>query len=208
MFRVKICGITSAKDAAMAVSFGADAIGINFYRGSRRCVDVLEAAPIVEAVRGKALPVAVFVNESPATIMDICKDLGIETVQLSGREPPASARALPFRRLKAVHARDGSELEAYAGYPCEAFLLDASAEGEYGGTGRTLDWTKLKLKRHGKPLILAGGLDPGNVAEAIRIIRPDGVDVASGVEASPGKKDPVKLKVFIKKALEGFDIAG
>lgn len=208
MFRVKICGITSAADAAMAVSFGADAVGINFYRGSRRHVPVSEAAPIVAAVRGRAVPVAVFVNELPEAISEVCRTLGIDVVQLSGREPPAVAQRLSFRRIKAVHARDGSELAAYRDYPCEAFLLDAAVEGEYGGTGKTLDWAKLGGFRTEKPLILAGGLTAENVAAAIRAVRPDGVDVASGVESAPGKKDPEKVRAFIKNALKGFDIAG
>jgi phosphoribosylanthranilate isomerase len=208
MFRVKVCGITSAADAVMAVSFGADAVGINFYRGSRRHVPVSEAAPIVAAVRGKAVPVAVFVNELPEAISEVCRTLGIDTVQLSGREPPAAARRLPFRRIKAVHARDGSELASYRDYPCEAFLLDAAVEGEFGGTGKTLDWAKIGEYRAGKPLILAGGLTAENVEAAICAARPDAVDVASGVESAPGKKDPEKVREFIKNALKGFDIAG
>ncbi|NJD61315.1 MAG: phosphoribosylanthranilate isomerase [Deltaproteobacteria bacterium] len=207
MFRIKICGITSAADAAMAVACGADAVGINFYRGSRRHVAASEAAPIVAAVRGKAVPVAVFVNELPEAIAEVCRTLGIDVVQLSGHEPPAVARQLTFRRIKAVHARDGSELAAYRDYPCEAILLDAAVEGEYGGTGKTLDWANIERIRPGKPLILAGGLTAENVTAAILAVRPDGVDVASGVESAPGKKDPEKVKAFIKNAMKGFDIA-
>src|SRR5512146_939366 len=207
MFRIKICGITSAADAAMAVSFGADAVGIDFYRGSPRHVPVSEAAPIVAAVRGRAVPVAVFVNELPEAISEVCRTLGIDVVQLSGREPPAAAQRLPFRRIKAVHVRDGSELSSYRDYPCEAFLLDSAVRGEYGGTGRTLDWEKIGGCRPDKPLILAGGLTAEIVAAAIRTVHPDGVDVASGVEIAPGKKDPEKVKAFIKNALKGFDIA-
>jgi phosphoribosylanthranilate isomerase len=208
MFRVKICGITSAEDAAMAAAFGADAIGINFYKGSRRCVAASEAAPILAAVRGKALAVGVFVNELPEVISSICRELGIDAVQLSGREPPAAARRLPFRRIKAIHVKDGSEPAAHRGYPCEAFLLDAYGRKEYGGTGRTLDWGSLQCAGLGKPWILAGGLTAGNVAAAIRAARPYGVDVASGVESVPGIKDPKKVKSFIKIAKEEFDIAG
>lgn len=207
-FRVKICGVTSAEDAAMAASLGADAVGINFYRGSRRYVPVSEAAPIVAAVRGKAVPVAVFVNELPETIADICRELRIEVVQLSGREPPAVARRLPFRRIKAVHVRDGSEIAAYRNYPCEELLLDADVPGEYGGTGKTLDWSRIAIIDLGKPWLLAGGLTAENVAEAIRLARPAGVDVAGGVESLPGKKDPGKVKCFIQNAKEAFDIAG
>jgi len=208
MFRIKICGITSKEDAAMAASFGADAIGINFYKGSRRYVPMSEAVPMVAAVRGKAIPVGVFVNELPEVIEEVCRRLRIEVVQLSGHEPPAVAQRLSFQRIKAVHVRDGSELAAYGSYPCEAFLLDAAVKGEFGGTGKALDWGKIGGIRPGKPWILAGGLTAGNVAAAIRASRPDAVDVASGVEIIPGKKDPMKVKVFIKNATEEFDIAG
>lgn len=208
MFRIKICGITSAEDAAMAASLGADAIGINFYKGSARYVPMSEAAPIVAALRGRAIPVGVFVNELPEAIEEVCRRLRIEVVQLSGREPPAVAQRLSFRRIKAVHVRDGSELAAYGNYPCEAFLLDTAAKGEYGGTGKAFDWGKIGDARPGKPWILAGGLTAANVAAAIRLTRPNGVDVAGGVEISPGRKDAAKVKSFIKSAMEGFGIAG
>ncbi|MGE5699492.1 MAG: phosphoribosylanthranilate isomerase [Deltaproteobacteria bacterium] len=208
MFKIKICGITSAEDASMAASFGADAIGINFYKGSRRYVPASEAAPIVAAVKGKAVPVAVFVNELPEAIEEVCRRLRIEVVQLSGHEPPAVAMRLKIKRIKAVHVRDGSELVSYGRYPCEAFLLDAAVPGEYGGTGKALDWEKIGRMAPGKPWILAGGLTAGNVAAAIRAARPHAVDVASGVETVPGRKDPMKVKSFINNAKEGFDIAG
>ena len=204
LFRIKICGITTAKDAALAASLGADAIGINFYKGSRRHVPVSEAAPIVAAVRGKAIPVAVFVNELPETIVEVCHLLHIEVVQLSGHEPPAVAQRLKFLRIKTVHVRDGSELFLHRNYPCDAFLLDTSVPGEFGGTGKPFDLGKIEGLKPGKPWILAGGLTAENVAAAIRIARPDGVDVASGVEKSPGKKDPQTLKSFINNAREAF----
>jgi phosphoribosylanthranilate isomerase len=208
MFRIKICGITSAEDAAMAVSLGADAIGINFYKGSRRYVPASEAAPIVAALRGKAVPVGVFVNELPEVIAEVCRKARIEVVQLSGNEPPAAAERLSFHRIKAVHARDGSELAAFRDYPCDAFLLDADVKGEFGGTGVALDWGKIGNPKPGKPWILAGGLTAENVANAIRLTRPNGVDVAGGVETSPGRKDPLKVKRFIDNAKKGFDIEG
>lgn len=204
LFRIKICGITTAGDAALAASLGADAIGINFYKGSRRHVPVSEAAPIVAAVRGKAVPVGVFVNELPETMEEICRLLHIEVVQLSGHEPPAVASRLKFQRIKAVHVRDGSEMFLHRNYPCDAFLLDASVPGEFGGTGKPFDWGKIASMKPAKPWILAGGLNAGNVASAIRIARPDGVDVASGVESTPGKKDPNMMKSFINNAKEAF----
>lgn len=202
--RIKICGITNARDAMLAVSSGADAIGINFYKGSSRHVPVSEAAPIVAAVRGRATPVGVFVNELPEKIEEICKLLHIEVVQLSGHEPPVVASRLKFQRIKAIHIRDGKEMNLHRNYPCDMFLLDASVPGEFGGTGKALDWTRIATMKPGKPWLLAGGLNPGNVAEAISITHPDGVDVASGVEAAPGKKDPNMLKSFIKNAKDAF----
>lgn len=208
LFRIKICGITGAADAALAVSLGADAIGINFYKGSRRHVPVSEAAPIVSAVRGKAVTVAVFVNELPETMEEICRLLHIQVVQLSGNEPPAVASRLKFKRIKAVHVRDGSELFVHRNYPCDAFLLDASVPGEFGGTGKCFDWGKIAAMKPAIPWILAGGLDAGNVASAIMMALPDGVDVASGVESAPGKKDPEMMRLFINNAKKAFEIIG
>lgn len=206
MFRIKICGITSAEDAAMAASLGADAIGINFYKGSRRYVPASEAAPIIAALRGKAVPVGVFVNELPEVIEEVCRRVRIEVVQLSGNEPPSVAQRLSLQRIKAVHVRDGSELAAYRNYPCEAFLLDTDVKGEFGGTGIALDWGRIGNPNPGKPWILAGGLTAENVANAIRLTRPYGVDVAGGVETTPGRKDPLKVKRFINIAKKAFDI--
>ena len=212
MFRIKICGITSPRDAEMAAELGADAVGVNFYRGSRRCISREEAARIVRSVKDRILVVAVFVDESPAVIVPLCRDLGIGAVQLAGDEPAEQARSLPLRRIKTVRPAAGGSFEPGAGYPCEALLLDAGVRGEYGGTGVAVDWESAaawaaavrKEPSAGRPCILAGGLNPGNVAAAIRFVRPDGVDVASGVEAAPGAKDPRKLEAFIRNAREGF----
>jgi len=204
MFRVKICGITTAKDAMLAESLGADAIGINFHRGSKRFVSPADAVPILAALRGKAVPVAVFVNEAPELIEEVCRKLRIDMVQLSGDEPQVIAKRIALRRIKAIHLREGLEVGAFENYPCEAFLVDADVPGEFGGTGKRLDWEGIGGAKLGKPWILAGGLTPGNVLHAIHLARPYGVDVASGVEDQPGKKDPVKLKYFIMNAMKGL----
>jgi phosphoribosylanthranilate isomerase len=210
MFRIKICGITSAEDAAEAASLGADAIGINFYKGSKRYVPPGSAPPIVSAVRGRAAVVGLFVNEAPETIGEVCMRLGIDIVQLAGDESPSDASRIAFRRIKVVRLREGEGISSYRDYPCESFLLDAYVPGEYGGTGKVLDWERIgtEFKAPGKPWFLAGGLTPQNVTEAILLARPDGVDVAGGVEIRPGKKDYDKLKSFIHNARKGFDIAG
>lgn len=222
MFRIKMCGVTSPGDAVLAVEAGADAVGINFFRESVRYVAPDAAAQIVEAIRDRATAVAVFVNESPEKIAQICVKLGIGVVQLSGREPAASAARIRYPVIKAVHMGEGSGLDAFRDYPCRAFLFDASVPGEYGGTGKSLDWEALgratggPLVRFGKgdssgsgrPWMLAGGLTPENVAGAIRTARPFGVDVASGVEAAPGKKDAEKMRAFVDRARGGFGVAG
>ncbi len=209
MFRIKICGVTTVEDAAFAAGAGADAVGVNFFEGSRRYVPPGRAAAIVRAVlAGGATPVGVFVNARPETVAAVCREAGIGVVQLSGDEPPEDAARLPFRRIKAVRVGPGFDVAAVAGYPCEAFLVDAGAPGEFGGTGRTVDWGAVRGAAFGTPWMLAGGLTPENVATAIRRARPGGVDVATGVEERPGRKDAAKVKLFIKNAKKGFESEG
>lgn len=222
MFRIKVCGVTSPEDAAMALDAGADAVGINFYRESVRYVPMPSAAAIVEAIRGKGTAVAVFVNEHPSTIEVICGELGIAAVQLSGHEPAEVAARIRYPVIRTVHVGSGSGLDTFPDYPCAAFLVDAAVPGKYGGTGRSLDWDVLgrtaggpyvrtggeTSSGPGRPWILAGGLTPENVAEAIRMSRPFGVDVASGVESAPGRKDTGKTRAFVENAKKGFGRAG
>ena len=218
MFRIKICGVTRPEDAAHAVACGAEAIGINFFPGSPRFVPAELAAEIVGAVADRAEVVGVFVNESPGAIVALCGRLGIRRVQLHGDEPPGDASRIPLWRMKAVHADRTPDLPALLAYPCEAFLFDAGGKDAYGGTGRELAWGELGERfpevvgERGrgagrKPWLLAGGLTPENVERAILAARPFGVDVASGVESSPGRKDPGKVKTFIERAKAGFRIA-
>lgn len=214
MFRVKICGITRVVDAIAAVESGADAVGINFCRRSPRYVDPSAAGKIVDGVGGRALVVGVFVDEPPESVETVVRSVGLDAVQLSGDEPATVAARLPYRLLKAVRVTPGADLSGWSGYPAEALLLDAHVPGEYGGTGKTLDWSSLPgavsalRGPGGKPVrwLLAGGLTPVNVLEAILAARPYGVDVASGVESAPGLKDPRKVALFIQKAKEGLSI--
>jgi phosphoribosylanthranilate isomerase len=218
MFRIKICGVTRPEDAAHAVACGAEAIGINFFPGSPRFVPSVIAREIVDAVADRAEVVGVFVNEAPETIVALCGRLGIRRVQLHGDETPGDASRIPLWRMKAVHADRSPDLPALLAYPCEAFLFDAGGNGDYGGTGRELAWGELGARFPGvacgrgpggarKPWLLAGGLTPSNVERAILAARPSGVDVASGVESSPGRKDPGKVKAFIERAKAGFLVA-
>ncbi|MCL2102684.1 MAG: phosphoribosylanthranilate isomerase [Syntrophorhabdaceae bacterium] len=205
MFRIKICGVTAPEDALHAVHVGADAVGLNFFRGSKRRVTVEAARRIVQAV-GSDRVVGVFVNESPETLMEICDRAGIKRVQLHGDETASDAARIRLWRIKAVHAEQPVELDALEKFPCEAFLLDAGGAGEYGGTGRTLRWEAIPLRFGclGKPWALAGGLTPENVEKAISAARPFGVDTASGVESEPGRKDQGKVEAFIENARAGF----
>ena len=218
MFRIKICGVTRPEDAAHAVACGAEAIGINFFPGSPRFVTENAAREIVAAVSDRAEVVGVFVNEAPGAIVALCGRVGIRRVQLHGDEPPEDASRIPLWRMKAVHADRTPDLPALLAYPCDAFLFDAGGKGAYGGTGRELAWGELGTRFPGvadgrdpegarKPWLLAGGLTPENVEGAILAARPYGVDVASGVESSPGRKDPGKVKMFIERAKAGFRIA-
>jgi phosphoribosylanthranilate isomerase len=210
MFRIKICGVTRPEDAAHAVACGAEAIGINFFPGSPRFVAEELAREIVGTVADRAEVVGVFVA--------LCGRLGIRRVQLHGDESPGDAFRIPLWRMRAVHADRDPDLPALLAYPCEAFLFDAGGKGVYGGTGRELAWGKLAERFPGiagvrgtggarKPWLLAGGLTPSNVERAILEARPSGVDVASGVESSPGRKDPGKVEMFIERAKSGFHIA-
>lgn len=218
MFRIKVCGVTSADDASLAVEAGADAVGINFFPGSVRYVSPREAAPIVGALGNEAAAVGVFVNEPPEKIARICEELGIGVVQLSGRETAEDAGRIRLPLIRAVPMGGGQGIDPFRDYPCSSFLLDAAIPGNYGGTGVALDWEELGRTIGGpvvlsgrkgpssraRPWMLAGGLTPENVREAIMKARPFGVDVASGVEAVPGKKDRKKVRDFVENAKEGF----
>jgi len=213
VFQIKICGITSVEDALAAVDAGADAIGLNFYEKSRRFVSVEMARKIAVEISTVATPIGLFVNHSAEDVKIICGTVGLHVVQLHGDEPPGFLGQLD-RDYNIVRARRFSEkglqeisddLQAcsdLSGFLPDAVLLDAESPGHYGGTGKTISWAGLADSHDqiGVPLILAGGLTPENVAEAIRTVRPYGVDVASGVESSPGVKDKEKMRAFVAAA--------
>jgi len=207
MFQIKICGVTTPEDALYAVSMGADAVGLNFFRGSKRCVTEGIAREVVRAV-GCAKVVGVFVNEPPETLMGICGRVGIEKVQLHGDETAEDAGKIRLWRIKVIHASQPMDLDVLERFPCEAFLLDSGGAGEYGGTGKTIPHETInefrRLRRLDKPWALAGGLTPENVKEAIFIAKPFGVDTASGVESAQGIKDQMKVEAFIENAKLGF----
>lgn len=204
--RVKICGLTTPEDVRLAVKLGADALGFNFYPKSPRYVDPRSVAPLLRAVPPLVDAVGVFVDLRIRQICALAYQLGLGSIQCF-----ADANDIddwhPFRMLAVFRIKDENSIREIKDYldRCKtlgrfpnAILVDAHVEGQMGGTGQIAPWHLLKDFRPGVPLILAGGLTPENVNEAIRIVRPYGVDVASGVESSPSRKDPEKMQRFIE----------
>ena len=200
MVQVKICGLTSVNDAARCIELGADAIGLNFWPGSPRVTDLETARAIVKALGDRAQMVGVFVDFELERVQSILQATGIPWAQLHGDEPPELVSALLPRAYKALGVEDGSVIHKARRYPGEHLLLDASVSGVPGGTGRTFDWAIAAEIATERKLTLAGGLTPDNVAQAIRTVRPFRVDVASGVESAPGRKDPQLVERFIETA--------
>lgn len=209
--RIKICGITTEADACQVAHLGADAIGLNFYPQSPRWVDLVLAERIVRTVPPFIEVVGLFVNSPLTQIAQFLQPLNsLRTLQCYG-DPRDIHDPYPFRLIPAFNVRDENSLQEItqyldrcrgAGHLPPAILADASVPGQYGGTGHRAPWHLLVDFDLGVPLILAGGLTPDNVAEAVRMVRPYAVDVASGVESSPGKKDPERMKRFIENARE------
>ena len=198
MVRVKICGITNPSDARLAARVGADALGFNFIESSPRFVTRERARAIVASLPPFVTPVGVFADHDPDAVRDLCAFCEIQTVQLHGNEPPEYLSRLPhLRRIKAFRIRAPRDLQRLARYTCDAFLLDAYVPGRLGGTGQAFDWSWVREADLDGLIILSGGLTPENVAEAIRTVRPYAVDVASGVESEPGKKDRARLAAFL-----------
>jgi phosphoribosylanthranilate isomerase len=200
--RVKICGITRLEDALAAAELGADALGFNLWPGSRRRVDPGAVRAIVGRLPPFVTPVGVFVNQEPAEVQRLASLARVTVLQLHGDEEPSHCAAQAMPVIKAFRVAGPGDLAAIARYrEAAAVLLDAPGEG-FGGSGRTFDWELARRASAGKPLILAGGLTPENVAAAVRAVRPWAVDVASGVESSPGLKDRDLMARFLRAAKE------
>ena len=200
---VKVCGITSPVDAALAVDAGADAIGLVFWSRSPRAVSSERAVTIARVLPEAVLRVGVFVDASADEMRRVAESVGLDLLQLHGEEPPEALARLPRPVLKAVRVGPGFSRDEALRYLATAagILLDTRLPGQRGGTGVPFDWSLVKGLAERVPfLVLAGGLDPSNVAEAIRAVRPHAVDVSSGVEASPGRKDPEKVRAFVVAA--------
>ena len=202
--KIKICGITNREDAEIAMAAGADALGFVMYRKSPRFVEPAVVKTIVAGLPLFVLPIGVFVNEEPERVRALMDDCGLVLAQLHGDESAVYCQQLGRPVLKALRLKDRGTFLALAEFQGRAnvrgFLIDTFSDQAYGGTGKTVDWTLAQEAARSTPIILAGGLTPANVAEAIAHVRPYGVDVSSGVEQSPGKKDPDKVKAFIHAA--------
>ena len=191
---VKICGITTQEDAAAAVDAGASAIGFNFYRNSPRYISPTGAAMIGEKLPPGVWKVGLFVNEPADIVARIALQVGLEVVQLHG-----TSEALGIRSWRACNVNDWDVAQDIDADCCEALLVDAPSDVLYGGTGTTFDWSR--VKGIPKKIVIAGGLDAGNVQEAIERARPWGVDACSRIEQAPGLKDHEKMRKFVKAAL-------
>ncbi len=198
--RVKICGNTQFKDAKLAVELGADALGFIFYRKSPRYVSVQKAREIIAQLPPFIETVGVFVNETAERINRTVERCGLDAVQLHGDESPVFCRKIQCKVIKAFRLKDAASLAQVSNYIVRGILVDAFSPDAYGGTGKTCDWNLVKRAKKFGPVILAGGLTPDNVEEGIRVVKPWAVDVCSGVEKSPGKKDSKKLRLFIQRA--------
>jgi len=199
MVKVKVCGITNLEDAAASAEYGADAIGLVFAQGPRH-VTPTQARYIVSKLPEHLIKVGVFADHTLAEVKDIMAHCSLDFAQLHGSESPEYCIALGNKAIKAFRVKDESLLLNIRKYRACAYLLDSYLPGVRGGTGRIFNWDiAIRAKKYGK-IILSGGLTPNNVAEAIKKVRPAGVDVSSGVESSPGKKDHGKLRAFIDAA--------
>lgn len=202
MTRVKICGITSVEDAAAAVEAGADALGFVFVPGTPRLVRPEVAARIVRELPPFLTTVGVFVDQPLDEVLHIAGQCALQAVQLHGEEPEEYSRRIPVRVIKAIRVREAGDLHPVATYPAHAFLLDAFVEGRPGGTGTSIPWDLARQAKGRAPIILSGGLEPETVARAVQAVRPYAVDVSSGVETSPGRKDRKKVREFIAAVRE------
>lgn len=197
--KVKICGITSPADAVAAAEAGADLIGLMFYEKSPRHVSLQTAAKIARALPPFVVKVGVFVNAPEDWVVRAIGECGLNLLQFHGDEPPEFCTRFGVMSMKAFRIRDLKSLKELPNYPTNAYLLDAYSPGARGGTGEKFIWDlAIEAQKFGKPIFLAGGLTPENVADAARKVQPFGVDVSSGVESSPGKKDPAKVRAFIR----------
>jgi len=194
---IKICGVTNVTDAERVVQLGVDALGLNFVHGSKRRVTVEQARGIVAQVQGRIELVAVVRDPTDLEVKELRDELGIQWLQLHGDEPAARVSRLLPQAFKAVAIEDAADARKASSFPGERLLVDTKVSGGSGGTGKVFDWQLVTDLARDRKLILAGGLTPQNVAAAVRVLGPYGVDVASGVELVPGVKDDELMTAFV-----------
>ena len=200
MTKVKICGLMNFEDAMIAAESGADALGFVLYSKSPRCVKPKAVKEIVRQLPPYLTTVGVFANANVDEIVDVMDECGLDLAQLQGDEPPSLCERLGSKAIKAIRVKDLNSLTSMKSYSVRAFVLDTYSPENFGGTGKQFDWDlAVEAKQYGR-VILAGGLNPENVREAIQKVRPYGVDVSSGVECRIGKKDPEKVRQFTRMA--------
>jgi phosphoribosylanthranilate isomerase len=199
--KVKICGITTVQDGLAAAEAGADLLGFVFYELSPRHVSVEAAAAIIRQLPAGILKTGVFVDAQEESVSRAARECGLNLLQFHGQESPEYCLQFGLMSMKAFRVRDAASLVDVQRYRTDGWLLDAYVPGKPGGTGDTFNWDlAAEASRWGRPIFLAGGLTPENVSAAVRQARPYGVDVSSGVEAAPGKKDLAKVRAFIQAA--------
>ncbi len=200
--RVKVCGVTTAADALACVEAGVDAIGLNFVASSPRAISAQEGRVIATAIAGRVLVVGVVADMTVEGMRRLAADVGLGCLQLHGDEPPAAVAALLPHAYKALRVAGPGDVARADDYPGDYLLVDAKVEGRLGGTGSSFDWRLVRELATRRELTLAGGLHPGNVAEAIAAVHPFCVDVASGVEipGQPRRKDPARVLAFVRAA--------
>jgi len=203
MTRIKICGITNVQDALLASDLGSDALGFIFYPGSKRYIEPGIASEIISSLPPFITTVGVFVNQSLEEIRTVRDRTGIDLVQLHGDETPDFCSGLPFKAVKALRVKERSDIALVELYPMQAILFDKYSDDAYGGTGEIFPWDWLKDLKTSKSIILSGGLTPGNVKGVINRVKPYAVDISSGVEDSPGKKNAEKMRKFIEAVRPG-----
>jgi len=198
--KVKICGLTRLPDALAAVEAGADALGFMFFAGSQRNISPAAAAQIIRALPPFVAKVGVFVNASAETVHATVAECGLDTLQFHGEETPEFCRQFaPLKVVKAFRIQNAESLKPLPDYSVDAWLLDSHVPGQRGGTGEKFNWDlACQAKELGRPVILAGGLTPENVADAVQQVWPFGVDVSSGVESAPGEKDAGLVRRFVE----------
>jgi len=204
MVKIKICGITNLEDALLAVDAGADALGFVFFKESPRHIFPEQAAAIIRQLPPFVQTVGLFVNEALETVNGIADQCGLDIIQLHGDESPEFCAGVRRRVIKAFRVKDITCLDSVKDYRAAAFLLDAWSPAAYGGTGRTFNWEIAASAAKSCCIILAGGLTPENVADAIMQVQPYAVDVSSGVESEPGKKCSEKMTTFIHAARQAL----